>query len=178
MNFDSKPPLRGRRRIPAAAAAIAAVALFTAACGSSSSHSSSGTLTVGNVGGGSSTTGPVGGGTMVDVTLQNYKITISKMHLTPGKYTFHVTNKGPSSHNLTISGPGLSTPHTPTFAPGSPQNLTVTLKNGSYDFYCSVPGHKQLGMNVEMMVGSGGGSSGDGTGSGSTTGSSSGGSWG
>lgn len=178
MNFDSNTHLKGRRRIAAAAAAIAAVALLTAACGSSSSSSNTSTQTAGAGGGGGNSSTGSSGGTMVDVTLQNYKITISTMHLKPGTYTFHVTNKGPSSHNLTISGPGLSTPHTPTFAPGSPQNLTVTLKNGSYDFYCSVPGHKQLGMNVEMMVGSGGGASGGGTGSGSTTGSSSGGSWG
>jgi uncharacterized cupredoxin-like copper-binding protein len=43
---------------------------------------------------------------------------------------------------------------TGTFAPSStPKTLTVTLKNGKYDFYCSVPGHKQLGMNVEVTIG-------------------------
>jgi uncharacterized cupredoxin-like copper-binding protein len=31
----------------------------------------------------------------------------------------------------------------------------VTLSSGSYDFYCSVPGHKQAGMDVNVTVGSG-----------------------
>ena len=175
MKSDLNTHPRSRRRYPAAAAAIAAVALFTAACGSSSSSPSTSTETA-PVGVGPTSTG--GGGMMVDVQLQNYKITKLPMHLKPGKYTFHVTNKGPSSHNLTITGPGLSAAHTPTFAAGGSENLTVTLKNGSYDFFCSIPGHKQLGLNQEVMVGSGGGSTGGGTGSGSTTGSSSGGSWG
>ena len=113
---------------------------------------------------------------MVDVTEKNFSISMSKTHLAPGTYTFHVVNQGPSSHNLTISGPGLSSPHTQTVGTGDPQNLTVTLKNGSYDFFCSVPGHKALGMNLEVMVGTGGG--GSGSGGAGTTSSSSGGSWG
>ena len=61
--------------------------------------------------------------------------------------------------------------------PGT-QNLTVTLKAGTYDLFCSVPGHKALGMDTHITVGSGGGSAGGGT---STSGgggsSSSGGGW-
>jgi plastocyanin len=70
----------------------------------------------------------------------------------PGTYTFHVTNNGPS-HNLTINGPGVSDKATPTFAAGGSMDLTVTLKNGSYDLFCSVPGHKQLGMDTGLTVG-------------------------
>ena len=33
----------------------------------------------------------------------------------------------------------------------------MTLKNGSYEFFCSVPGHKEAGMDVNVTVGSGGG---------------------
>ncbi len=70
----------------------------------------------------------------------------------PGTYTFVVTNQGPSSHNLTINGPGVSDSATPTFAPGT-KTLTVTLQNGTYDLFCSVPGHKALGMNTHITVG-------------------------
>ena len=76
--------------------------------------------------------------------------------LAPGTYTFHVTNNGPSSHNLTINGPGVSDKATPTFAAGGSQDLTVTLTKGTYDLFCSVPGHKQLGMDTNLTVGSGG----------------------
>ena len=97
------------------------------------------------------------------------------MAMSAGTYTFVVTNHGPSSHNLTISGPGLSNTATPTFASGT-QKLTVTLENGTYDFYCSVPGHKAAGMNVNVTVGGGGAAATTG-GSSSGGSSSSGGGW-
>ena len=51
------------------------------------------------------------------------------------------------------------TRRTPIAGPGT-QNLTVTLKTGTYDLFCSVPGHKALGMDTHITVGSGGGSAG------------------
>ncbi len=111
---------------------------------------------------------------MVGVTLENFKIIVAGGDkLKAGTYTFHVTNKGPSNHNLTINGPGVSKQATPTFPAGQSQNLTVTLKNGMYAFYCSVPGHRQLGMDVSVKVGTGGTSSA----SSSSSSSSSGGGW-
>jgi plastocyanin len=113
----------------------------------------------------------------VDVVLKNFSITITGGDtLAPGTYTFHVTNSGPLSHNLTVEGPGVSGQATPTFAAGQSQDLTVTLKNGTYEFFCSVPGHKQAGMDVNVTVGSGGSAGGGGsTGGGGS--SSSGGGW-
>ena len=37
-------------------------------------------------------------------------------------------------------------------APGISESLTVELKPGSYEFYCSIPGHKQLGMDQKVTV--------------------------
>jgi len=53
----------------------------------------------------------------------------------------------------------------------------VTLKDGTYDLYCSVPGHKALGMDTKLTVGSGGGAGGGGATSSGGGSSSSGGSW-
>ena len=90
---------------------------------------------------------------MVGVTLENFKIIVAGGdNLKAGTYTFHVTNKGPSNHNLTINGPGVAKQATPTFGPGGSKNLTVTLKSGDYAFYCSVPSHRQLGMDVAVKV--------------------------
>ena len=36
--------------------------------------------------------------------------------------------------------------------PGKTAKLTVGLKTGTYDVYCSVPGHKQAGMDVKLKV--------------------------
>ena len=140
---------------------LVAGAALLAGCGSSSSSG----------GGGSATTTPTtttqgttnsasGAGKKIDVTLENFKIIVAGGDsLKAGTYTFVVSNKGPSDHNLTINGPGVSQQATPTFPPGQTHNLTVTLENGDYAFYCSVPGHRQLGMDVAMKVGTGGGSS-------------------
>jgi uncharacterized cupredoxin-like copper-binding protein len=159
-------PSASLSRILRLSVAVGATALVVAGCGSSSSSSS--TQSAANTTGGAT-------GTPVAVTLKNFSITLSTMPSKPGTYTFTVTNTGPSAHNLTIAGPEVNKQTTGTFAAGSAaKTLTVTLQNGKYDFYCSVPGHKQLGMNVEVTIG---GSS-SGSGAASTGGSSSsGGSW-
>jgi len=97
-----------------------------------------------------------GSGTNVDVTLKDFSITLAGGDsLSSGTYTFTVANQGPSAHNLTIEGPGVDNQATPTFGSGETKTLTVTLKDGKYDFFCSVPGHKQAGMNVDVTVGGG-----------------------
>ena len=142
------------------AAALAALAFALAACGGGSSSSTSTPAPAG--GGGSSNIG-AGTGTPVDVTLADFSIDVSGgTNLKPGTYTFNVTNNGPTAHNLTIEGPGVDNQATPTFTNGS-QSLTVTLTKGSYDFFCSVPGHKEAGMNADVTVGGGGGAGGGGS---------------
>lgn len=128
------------------AAALAALSLALAACGGGSSSTSTSTSSAG--GGG-------GSGKAVDVKLADFSIDLpGGTTLAAGTYTFNVTNAGPTAHNLTINGPGVHNQATSTFTSGT-QQLTVTLSNGSYDFYCSVPGHKQAGMDVNVTVGSG-----------------------
>ncbi len=112
----------------------------------------------------------------MDVTLKDFAIDVSGgTTLAPGTYTFHVTNSGPAPHNLTIDGPGVSGQSTATFGAGGTADLTVTLKNGTYDLFCSVPGHKTLGMDVTVTVGTGGSGSSSGSGGGGS--SASGGGW-
>jgi uncharacterized cupredoxin-like copper-binding protein len=131
-------------------AVAGALAIAASACGSGSSSagSSAGTGTASAGGGATAASGKT-----IDVTLKDFSIALASTgSLAPGTYTFHVTNNGPSSHNLTINGPGLSDKATPTFAAGGSQDLTVTLQNGSYDLFCSVPGHKQAGMDTHLTV--------------------------
>ena len=61
-------------------------------------------------------------------------------------------NDGKLQHDLTIDGPGLNNAATPLIDAGSSAKLHVTLKPGTYDFYCSVPGHKQQGMDTKITV--------------------------
>jgi len=141
-------------------ALVGAVTLVASACGSSSGAGSSATTVTEAAGGG----GGAAPGKTIDVTLKDFSIAVASTgSLAPGTYTFHVTNNGPSSHNLTINGPGVSDKATPTFAAGGSMDLTVTLENGSYDLFCSVPGHKQLGMDTHLTVGSGAAAAGGGS---------------
>ena len=55
-------------------------------------------------------------------------------------------------HNLAIEGPGVSGEKTPTIGPGKTAKLAVELGPGTYELYCAVPGHKQLGMVLKLKV--------------------------
>jgi plastocyanin len=72
----------------------------------------------------------------------------------PGRVTIDFTNMAPLSHNVTLES-GSNTGHvlgaTPTFSGGS-HSLTLNLKAGTYTFFCSVPGHRQAGMQGTLTV--------------------------
>ena len=80
-----------------------------------------------------------------------FKITLPKTTLKAGSYAFVAHNTGKIAHDLAIKGNGVGA-KTPVYDPGQTQTLKVTLKPGKYDFYCSVPGHKQAGMDVTVTV--------------------------
>ena len=66
--------------------------------------------------------------------------------------TVDFTNSSPLGHNVTIAtSSGTVIGATPTFQGGT-KTLTVNLKPGTYTFYCSVPGHRQAGMQGTLTV--------------------------
>ena len=87
----------------------------------------------------------------VSVSEVDYKIRLPETTLKAGKYSFEVQNQGKVPHNLVIKGAGVDEA-TSDLAPGVSESLTVELKPGSYEFYCSIPGHKQLGMDQKVTV--------------------------
>jgi plastocyanin len=69
-----------------------------------------------------------------------------------GSVAIDFTNKAPLPHNVTVeSSSGSTVGATPTFQGGS-KKLTLNLKPGTYKFYCSVPGHRQAGMEGTLVV--------------------------
>jgi plastocyanin len=68
-----------------------------------------------------------------------------------GTVTITFTNSSPLEHNVTIAEGSKVLGATPTFKGGS-KTLTLTLKPGTYVFYCSVPGHRQAGMEGTLHV--------------------------
>ena len=92
-------------------------------------------------------------GTPVGVTEREFSITLSQASLSPGSYTFTIQNQGRLPHNLNVQGPGVDTATSPTLSPGQSGTLSVTLRTGSYELWCSVPGHKDKGMDLTIKVG-------------------------
>ena len=80
------------------------------------------------------------------------RVQIPPSPLTGGEYTFHVVNRGKQPHNLTIDGPDVDNVATKDLAPGQSADLKVGLTTGTYDLYCSIPGHKQAGMDQKVTV--------------------------
>jgi uncharacterized cupredoxin-like copper-binding protein len=113
--------------------------------------------------------------TAVKATETDFHIALSKSSFKTGKYVFDAVNKGHTTHALMITGPGIKMAMTKDIQPGQSATLAVTLKKGTYDVFCPIPGHKALGMNLNINVGgaatAASKSSGSGTSGGSTAGS-------
>jgi uncharacterized cupredoxin-like copper-binding protein len=89
--------------------------------------------------------------TKVVVAETEFKIAFAKTPSAAGSYDFAVTNKGKIPHDFVVSGNGVNE-KTPLLNPGEEKTLSVDLKPGTYDVYCSVPGHKEAGMDVKLTV--------------------------
>jgi plastocyanin len=91
----------------------------------------------------------------IPVTESEFKISLPpESKLQGGNYTFDVKNAGEISHDLAITGAGVSgTPKTPLINAGGTSKLTVSLKAGTYTLYCTVPGHKAAGMVAKLTIG-------------------------
>ena len=70
----------------------------------------------------------------------------------PGKVNIVFTNMAPLEHNVNVESSSHAIEgSTPTFKGGS-KTLSVTLKAGTYKFFCSVPGHRAAGMEGTITV--------------------------
>jgi uncharacterized cupredoxin-like copper-binding protein len=92
---------------------------------------------------------PSSQGTKVNVSESEFKIVLPSTSLKAGKITFAVKNVGKIPHDLAVKGTSFKTS---LIQPGSTATLTATLKAGSYELYCTVPGHEAAGMKVNVTV--------------------------
>lgn len=69
-----------------------------------------------------------------------------------GKTTIDFSNKSPVPHNVVIAdSSGKILGQTPVIN-GKSVPVTVDLQPGTYTYYCSVPGHRQAGMQGTLTV--------------------------
>ena len=80
-----------------------------------------------------------------------------------------MTNNGTIAHALKIEGDGVEE-KTGDIQPGASATLRAALsKDGSYDLYCPIDGHRSQGMNGTVTVGNGSSSGGTTTNDGGST---------
>jgi plastocyanin len=138
------------------AASLAAVAL--AGCGSSSSSSSSAPAasTPAAPATTTSSTAPAksaGSAQTVHLSAVPGKLAFNTTHLTAkaGKVTIAMANPSTFMHGVGINGNGVDKDG-PVVGNGATSTVTVTLKPGTYTFYCPVPGHEAGGMKGTLTV--------------------------
>ncbi len=142
-------------RLAAAALATAGV-LGLAACGGNSSSSASTTTAATTAAAPAALTAPAGPALTVTLSADPngaLKFDTTKLTATAGTVTVVMNNPLTSgvSHGIAVEGNGVDQDG-PTVQPGGKLTDTLTLKPGTYSFYCPVPGHKQAGMKGTLVV--------------------------
>ncbi len=65
---------------------------------------------------------------------------------------FVLRNNGSLAHDLHIEKDGKDLGGTPIFGPGETKTARVSLTPGSYEIFCSVGDHEQLGMRGTLTI--------------------------
>lgn len=85
-----------------------------------------------------------------EVTLVNGEIQPAEMTIPADTdVTFAVTNNGTFGHDFTLEGLDMTTG---LIDPEASADLMVNLPAGTYVYYCSVPGHREAGMQGTLTV--------------------------
>ncbi len=125
------------RRATGVAIAVPAVSALLAACGGG--------------GGGGGTSG--GGGGKMTVEMSEYKYNPSTISVSAGQsVTLTLKNVGTLQHDFHCDQ--INPTGSPLVDPGKSVDFTFTAPSqaGTYDFWCTVPGHKELGMVGKLEV--------------------------
>jgi plastocyanin len=153
----SKP--RSRRRVASAALLAASVLLALAGCGSSKSSSTTNATTESSTTPQTtSTTAPSSPGAAGEkLSLEANKegqleYTTKSLTAKAGAVTIAFTNNASIEHDVQVeSSSGQRVGGVEPFSGGT-KNVTLNLKPGTYKFFCSVPGHRQAGMEGTLTV--------------------------
>ena len=166
MRFQAAGHVTKRSVFSISALALAAALLALAGCGSSSSSSSSASTAAeapttssaaAPTTSSATSTTPAAAGGSEKLSLEanpqgQLEYNTKSLSAKAGKVSIDFTNKAPLPHNVTIeSSSGQQVGATPTFM-GESKTLSVNLKPGTYKFFCSVPGHRQAGMEGTLTV--------------------------
>jgi plastocyanin len=152
-------PVKGsvmKKLAVAFALVLASFALVACGGGSSSSSESSSPETTSESSGGSTEAegGSAGGGSTLKIETASSGLAYASDSATAkaGKVTVDFTNGQPIPHDVAIeSAEGEVIGQTETTAEGS-DSTEVELEPGTYTFFCTVPGHRDAGMEGTLTV--------------------------
>ena len=140
-----------------ALALLLALTLALASCGGGSSGGGGG----GSGSGGSGSSDGTKGRVIKTVAIKETEWKLSPSRLTlskPGTYAFKAEDRGDDQHSLTIVGKGVKNDagHAQlkqAVNPGQKGVLRVTFQEaGTYQMYCPIDGHEELGMKGKVVV--------------------------
>ncbi|MGI8606073.1 MAG: plastocyanin/azurin family copper-binding protein [Gaiellaceae bacterium] len=127
----------------------ALVAVAASGCGGDDDSGSS------DNGAATETSGGGGDGATLDVAAvgDELKFDQTELEAAAGSVTINFTNPSESiPHNVTIEGNGIDTVATETVT-GDASTVTAELGAGTYEFFCSIGGHRGAGMEGTLTVG-------------------------
>ena len=142
------------------ALSLASVAL--AACGGSSGNSSSEETAAETSGGGAAESGEKAGGggssgsgSTLDLEADpngELAYTASEATAKAGKVTVDFNNPQGLTHDVAIENESGETVGQTELVADEETSTTVNLKPGTYHYYCTVPGHREAGMEGTLTV--------------------------
>jgi uncharacterized cupredoxin-like copper-binding protein len=89
----------------------------------------------------------------VNVSGTEFAFALNPSEVHPGVVVFRLKNDGQLGHDLKVEGPGVEDDaKTPVVDPGQSADVEVELQEGEYELYCTVPGHRDGGMEVDLAV--------------------------
>ena len=75
----------------------------------------------------------------------------STLQAKEGRVKITMSNPSPLSHNVSIEGSGVDV-EGKTVPKGGTSDVAAALQPGTYTYYCSVPGHREAGMEGTLTV--------------------------
>jgi plastocyanin len=87
------------------------------------------------------------------VSGKEYRLTLSRASVSPGKLRVEFDNFGEDDHDLAIMRRGTSKVYyLPTVHPGDRAVKNITTRKGSYVMWCTISDHKARGMRAVLRV--------------------------
>jgi plastocyanin len=140
----------------AVAFALVLASLALVACGSSSSDSTSTEAETQSQSGTATEAegGSTGSAAALDIEAAPSGLAYTSDTATAkaGKVTLDFTNPQPLTHDVAIEDSGGKTTGKTELVAESSSSAVVDLKPGTYTFYCTVPGHREAGMEGTLTV--------------------------